>query len=77
MLGQIVSAPLVAGNVVLLKHLPQTSVIGEIAKAALFPEIAEGCYSNSGQSCCSVERIYADRAVHDDFVDALWAETEN
>ncbi len=151
MLGYIVSAPLVAGNVVLLKHSPQTPIIGEIAEAAfvaaggpegvfqslhmshdsaekligsgavdtvnfigsvaggrkvhaaaggtfttvhlelggkdptyiradadiaaLVPEIAEGCYSNSGQSCCSVERIYVDRAVHDDFVDALVAET--
>ena len=151
MLGYIVSAPLVAGNVVLLKHSPQTPVIGEIAEAAfvasggpegvfqslhmahdsaenligsgaintvnfigsvaggrkvhaaaggtftsvhlelggkdptyiradadiaaLVPEIAEGCYSNSGQSCCSVERIYVDQAVHDDFVDALVAET--
>lgn len=39
------------------------------------PLIAEGTYSNAGQSCCSVERIYVDRSIHDRFVDALVAET--
>lgn len=42
---------------------------------AAIPQIAEGTYSNAGQSCCSVERIYVDQAVHDRFVDALVAET--
>ena len=42
---------------------------------ATVAQIAEGTYSNAGQSCCSVERIYVDRAVHDRFVDALVAET--
>ncbi len=41
----------------------------------LVADIAEGCYSNAGQSCCSVERIYVDRSIHDRFVDALMAET--
>jgi len=35
--------------------------------------IADGAFFNAGQSCCAVERIYVDRAVHDDFVEALRA----
>ncbi|TIV45340.1 MAG: aldehyde dehydrogenase family protein, partial [Mesorhizobium sp.] len=42
---------------------------------AAVPLIAEGTYSNAGQSCCSVERIYVDRSIHDRFVEALVAET--
>lgn len=151
MLGYLVSQPLIAGNVVILKHSPQTPLVAEIAEQAwiaaggpqgvfqvlhlshpdaerlisagtfdavnfigsvaggkrvhaaaggtmtsvhlelggkdpayiradadidrLAADIAEGCYSNAGQSCCSVERIYVDRSVHDRFVDALTAET--
>ncbi|MEM0953067.1 MAG: aldehyde dehydrogenase family protein [Pseudomonadota bacterium] len=153
MLGSLVCAPLLAGNVVVLKHSPQTPVIAELAEEAwrnaggplgvfqslhlahadaealiragrfdainfigsvrsgrhiamlaaesltdvklelggkdptyirgdadldlLVPQIAEGCYSNSGQSCCSVERIYVDASIHDRLVDRLQAETAN
>lgn len=152
MLGYLVSQPLISGNVVILKHSPQTPVVAEIAveawKAAGGPEgvfqtlhlshsdaerliaagtfdavnfigsvgggkrvhaaaggtmtqvhlelggkdpayiradadidalaadLAEGCFSNAGQSCCSVERIYVDRAVLGRFSDALAAEAE-
>ncbi len=31
-------------------------------------EIAEGCFSNAGQSCCSVERIYVHQDIADTFV---------
>lgn len=151
MMGYLVMAPLVSGNVVIFKHSPQTPVIAEIAEAAfaevggpegvfqslhlshpdaeraiaagafdvvnfigsvaggrrvhaaaagtftavhlelggkdpayvradadvgaIVADIAEGCYSNAGQSCCSVERIYVDTAIHDRFVEALDAET--
>jgi acyl-CoA reductase-like NAD-dependent aldehyde dehydrogenase len=150
MLGYLVSQPLISGNVVILKHSPQTPVIAEIAieawKAAggpdgvfqtlhlshadaerlisagtfdavnfigsvaggkrvhaaaggtmtqvhlelggkdpayiradadidaLAADLAEGCFSNAGQSCCSVERIYVDRAVLGRFTDALVGE---
>ena len=30
--------------------------------------LVDGAFYNSGQSCCGVERIYVDAAVHDDFV---------
>lgn len=31
-------------------------------------DIADGCFSNAGQSCCSVERIYVHEAIRDKFV---------
>ncbi|KAI9672010.1 MAG: hypothetical protein M1829_004554 [Trizodia sp. TS-e1964] len=34
-------------------------------------EIADGALFNSGQSCCSVERVYVDTSIHDSFVSAL------
>jgi len=43
---------------------------------ATIVQIAEGTFSNAGQSCCSVERIYVDQAIHDRFVDAFVAEAE-
>lgn len=41
----------------------------DIARAA--EEIVDGAIFNSGQSCCSVERIYVDEKIHDDFVEAV------
>ncbi|MBT9245448.1 aldehyde dehydrogenase family protein [Gemmobacter fulvus] len=152
MLGYLVSQPLIAGNVVILKHSPQTPVIAELAEEAwraaggpagafqmlhlshadaeraiaagqfdavnfigsvaggkrlhaaaggtmttvhlelggkdpayiradadidrLVADIAEGCFSNAGQSCCSVERIYVDRRVQARFTEALLAEAQ-
>jgi len=37
--------------------------------------LAEGAFSNAGQSCCAVERIYVHEAVHDDFVARFAAAT--
>lgn len=34
-------------------------------------EIVDGAVFNSGQSCCSVERVYVDERIHDEFVGAL------
>jgi acyl-CoA reductase-like NAD-dependent aldehyde dehydrogenase len=33
--------------------------------------LADGAFYNSGQSCCSVERIYIHRSIYDAFVDAF------
>ena len=33
-------------------------------------EIVDGAIFNSGQSCCSLERVYVDASVHDEFVSA-------
>jgi acyl-CoA reductase-like NAD-dependent aldehyde dehydrogenase len=44
----------------------------DIAKAAA--GIADGAFYNTGQSCCSVERIYVNARVYDKFVDAFVGE---
>lgn len=41
----------------------------DIAWAA--EEIVDGAVFNSGQSCCSIERVYVDEKIHDKFVDAV------
>jgi acyl-CoA reductase-like NAD-dependent aldehyde dehydrogenase len=45
------------------------------AKAAA-AAVADGAFYNTGQSCCSVERIYVHESVHDAFVDAFVAEVK-
>lgn len=34
-------------------------------------EIVDGAIFNSGQSCCSIERVYVDEKIHDTFVEAV------
>jgi len=34
-------------------------------------EIVDGAVFNSGQSCCSIERVYVDEKIHDEFVAAI------
>lgn len=34
-------------------------------------EIVDGAIFNSGQSCCSIERVYVDEKIHDEFVEAI------
>ncbi|TPX09078.1 uncharacterized protein E0L32_001660 [Thyridium curvatum] len=41
----------------------------DIAWAA--EEIVDGAVFNSGQSCCSIERVYVDEKIHDKFVEAV------
>jgi acyl-CoA reductase-like NAD-dependent aldehyde dehydrogenase len=38
--------------------------------------IADGAFYNTGQSCCSVERIYVHQKIYDAFVDAFVAEVK-
>jgi acyl-CoA reductase-like NAD-dependent aldehyde dehydrogenase len=44
----------------------------DIAKAAA--SVADGAFYNTGQSCCSVERIYVHESAFDAFVDAFLGE---
>ena len=44
----------------------------DIAKAAA--SVADGAFYNTGQSCCSVERIYVQEGAFDAFVDAFLGE---
>ena len=37
--------------------------------------IVDGAFFNAGQSCCSVQRVYVDRRIHDRFLDAAVALT--
>ena len=46
----------------------------DIAKAAA--GIADGAFYNTGQSCCSVERVYVNRKIFKPFVDAFVAEVK-
>ncbi|HKU85462.1 MAG TPA: aldehyde dehydrogenase family protein [Casimicrobiaceae bacterium] len=39
--------------------------------------VADGAFYNTGQSCCSVERIYVHDAIHAAFVDAFVAEVSS
>jgi acyl-CoA reductase-like NAD-dependent aldehyde dehydrogenase len=39
--------------------------------------VADGAFYNTGQSCCSVERIYVHAAVHRAFVEAFVAEVKS
>jgi acyl-CoA reductase-like NAD-dependent aldehyde dehydrogenase len=47
----------------------------DIAKAAA--GVADGAFYNTGQSCCSVERIYVNRRIFEPFVDAFVAEVRS
>jgi acyl-CoA reductase-like NAD-dependent aldehyde dehydrogenase len=38
---------------------------------------ADGAFYNTGQSCCSVERIYVHERIHDAFLDAFTAEVKS
>lgn len=38
---------------------------------AIVADLAEGCFGNAGQSCCSVERLYVHGDIHDRFVEAF------
>ncbi|MGH6612050.1 MAG: aldehyde dehydrogenase family protein [Burkholderiaceae bacterium] len=54
-----------------------TYVRADADVAAAAASLADGAMYNAGQSCCSVERIYVHRAVHDDFVNAFVGEVKN
>lgn len=43
-------------------------VRSDVDLAWVAEEIVDGAVFNSGQSCCSLERIYVDEKVHDEFI---------
>jgi acyl-CoA reductase-like NAD-dependent aldehyde dehydrogenase len=49
-------------------------VCEDVDVAAAAASLADGAMYNTGQSCCSVERIYVHRNVHDAFVEAFVGE---
>ncbi|KAI8144956.1 aldehyde dehydrogenase domain-containing protein, partial [Fennellomyces sp. T-0311] len=38
--------------------------------------VALGAFSNAGQNCCAVSRVYVDRSIHDAFVEAVIREMD-
>jgi acyl-CoA reductase-like NAD-dependent aldehyde dehydrogenase len=53
-----------------------TYVCEDADPAAAAASLADGAMYNTGQSCCSVERIYVQRAIFDDFVAAFVKEVQ-
>jgi acyl-CoA reductase-like NAD-dependent aldehyde dehydrogenase len=51
-------------------------VCDDVDVKAAAAAVADGAFYNTGQSCCSVERIYVHEAIHDSFVDAFVAEVK-
>ena len=49
-------------------------VCEDVDVGATAAAVADGAFYNTGQSCCSVERIYVHRSIHAAFVDAFVAE---
>jgi len=51
-------------------------VCEDVDVAAAAASLADGAMYNSGQSCCSVERIYVQERIHDAFVEAFVGEVK-
>jgi acyl-CoA reductase-like NAD-dependent aldehyde dehydrogenase len=54
-----------------------TYVCEDVDIAAAAASLADGAMYNTGQSCCSVERIYVHERIHDAFVDAFVKEVKS
>ena len=48
-------------------------VCDDVDVAAAAEAVADGAFYNTGQSCCSVERIYVHEKIHDAFIEAFVA----
>jgi acyl-CoA reductase-like NAD-dependent aldehyde dehydrogenase len=53
-----------------------TYVCEDVEVATAAASLADGAMYNTGQSCCSVERIYVHEKVHDAFVEAFVGEVK-
>jgi acyl-CoA reductase-like NAD-dependent aldehyde dehydrogenase len=51
-------------------------VCDDVDVKAAAAAVADGAFYNTGQSCCSVERIYVHRSIHAAFLDAFVAEVK-
>jgi acyl-CoA reductase-like NAD-dependent aldehyde dehydrogenase len=52
-------------------------VADDVDPATVAPAVADGAFYNNGQSCCSVERIYVHRSIHDKFVESFVGAVES
>src|SRR5690606_38637015 len=48
-----------------------TYVAADVDVRAAAESLADGAMYNTGQSCCSVERIYVERAIYEPFLEAF------
>ena len=53
-----------------------TYVADDVDPKAAAESLADGAFYNTGQSCCSVERIYVHERIHDAFVEHFVATVE-
>jgi acyl-CoA reductase-like NAD-dependent aldehyde dehydrogenase len=53
-----------------------TYVCEDVDVGSAAASLADGAMYNTGQSCCSVERIYVHASIHDEFVDAFVREVK-
>ncbi|MGK5081949.1 aldehyde dehydrogenase family protein [Bdellovibrionota bacterium FG-1] len=53
-----------------------TYVCEDVNLSTVVPGVADGAFYNTGQSCCSVERIYVHEKVYDAFVDSFVREVQ-
>jgi acyl-CoA reductase-like NAD-dependent aldehyde dehydrogenase len=51
-------------------------VADDVDVPAAAAAVADGAFYNTGQSCCSVERVYVHERIYDDFVAAFVAEVK-
>ena len=51
-------------------------VTDDVEVEAAAAAVADGAFYNTGQSCCSVERVYVHEKIHDEFVKAFVAEVK-
>jgi acyl-CoA reductase-like NAD-dependent aldehyde dehydrogenase len=51
-------------------------VADDVDVKAAAAAVADGAFYNTGQSCCSVERVYVHAKIYDEFVDAFVAEAK-
>lgn len=51
-------------------------VLADADLAHAVPNLVEGAFFNSGQSCCAIERIYVENTIYQDFVEAYIEEVK-
>lgn len=52
-------------------------IADDVDLKSVVPAVADGAFYNTGQSCCSVERIYVHQSVYDEFVDLCVKEVKS
>ncbi|KAK2071766.1 hypothetical protein P8C59_006164 [Phyllachora maydis] len=59
------------GSPTMIESIDAAYVRSDVDVAWAAEEIVDGAVFNSGQSCCSIERVYVDEKIHEEFVSAV------